>query len=71
VVTSKTMQLLQDHLKLTEGQVTVQADSIMWAILREQNALCLEGFEFFIKRIGYYHIDIVHEHSFQCVFHTW
>jgi len=52
VVTPKTMQLLQQHLQQTGGQVTSQACSLTqhWHI---SSHLCFEGAGFFIKRAGY------------------
>jgi hypothetical protein len=55
VVTPNTMQLLQEHLKLTRGQVTSQANSFVQKMPHKQSALCLKDVGFFIKRIGYKH----------------
>jgi hypothetical protein len=51
VVTPKTMQLLQEHLKITGGQVTSQACSLTQHC-HISSLLCFEGAGFFIKRIG-------------------
>jgi hypothetical protein len=53
VVTPNTMRLLQEHLKLTRGQVTSQANS--QKMPHKQTVLCLKDVGFFFKRIGCKH----------------